>query len=311
MDFGIAGVLSGAGIGSLIGGCTNQLAITMLFKPYKPITLFGIQLPLTPGMIPRRRTALAQDIGAMVSEHLLTGKEFTERLQDPILKEHLESVFRDLLDGVYDKPLKDITSEMTNRKWDHVSDDICNHLEVFLKTLPENEEFRQALKALAGKPVPDTLLSKISKGTVLPFGSAALLAAAIPVLLENILYHGLMYYLKDEKSMASFMAYMRPLVKERFGSITPSQYLDEDTPAKLARVLADKAIQWFCDNADMLIEKLDIQKMVEDKINSISDRELHDMVHGTTQKELRAITLLGFILGAAVGALNPVLLSLF
>jgi uncharacterized membrane protein YheB (UPF0754 family) len=311
MDFSIISILTGAGIGSFIGGCTNQLAITMLFKPYKPITLFGFHMPLTPGMVPRRRTALAQDIGAMVSEHLLTGKEFTERLQDPLLTEHLEAVFRDLLRTAYVKPLKEIISEMTDDSWDHFSYEVCDRIEAFLKNLPENEEFRQALKSLSGKPIPDSLLSKISSGLLLPFGSAAMLAAIIPVLMKNILYYGLMHFLRDEKSMASFMAYIRPLVKERIGDITPSQYLDKDTPDRLARMLTDKSLQWFCDNADTLIEKLDIQKMVEDKINSISDRELHDMVHGTTKKELRAITLLGFLLGAGVGALNPVLLSLF
>lgn len=36
-------------VGAVIGGFTNLLAIRMLFRPYKPIYMFGKQLPLTPG----------------------------------------------------------------------------------------------------------------------------------------------------------------------------------------------------------------------------------------------------------------------
>lgn len=42
-------------VGAVIGGFTNLLAIRMLFRPYKPIHIYGKQLPLTPGLIPSGR----------------------------------------------------------------------------------------------------------------------------------------------------------------------------------------------------------------------------------------------------------------
>ena len=57
--------------GALIGYMTNWLAIRMLFRPLRAHYLFGIHIPLTPGIIPRRRTELAESIGRMVATDLL------------------------------------------------------------------------------------------------------------------------------------------------------------------------------------------------------------------------------------------------
>ncbi|MFY0779826.1 DUF445 family protein [Peribacillus simplex] len=59
-------------VGAVIGGFTNLLAIRMLFRPYKPIYLFGKQLPLTPGLIPKRQDELAKQLGKLVVDHLIT-----------------------------------------------------------------------------------------------------------------------------------------------------------------------------------------------------------------------------------------------
>ncbi|MGM0876864.1 MAG: DUF445 domain-containing protein [Bacillota bacterium] len=59
-------------VGAVIGGITNHLAIKMLFHPYKPIYLFGKRVPFTPGLIPKRRQDVANQMGKVVVEHLLT-----------------------------------------------------------------------------------------------------------------------------------------------------------------------------------------------------------------------------------------------
>ena len=61
--------------GAVIGYFTNDLAITMLFRPYKPIYIGKRQLPLTPGLIPRNQERLAQRIADTIMGSLLTPKE--------------------------------------------------------------------------------------------------------------------------------------------------------------------------------------------------------------------------------------------
>ncbi len=62
-------------LGAFIGYLTNKVAIKMLFRPLKPWFLFGVKVPMTPGVIPSKRHDLAINIGEMVGEHLLTSKE--------------------------------------------------------------------------------------------------------------------------------------------------------------------------------------------------------------------------------------------
>lgn len=70
-------------IGAAIGGVTNSLAIKMLFRPYNPVYLWGKRLPFTPGLIPKRRDELANQMGKMVVEHLLTPESIRGKISHP------------------------------------------------------------------------------------------------------------------------------------------------------------------------------------------------------------------------------------
>ncbi|TDL80791.1 DUF445 family protein [Peribacillus frigoritolerans] len=69
---GLTLILFMIAIGAVIGGITNHLAIKMLFKPHNAKYLFGMKIPFTPGLIPKRRVELADQMGKMVVGHLLT-----------------------------------------------------------------------------------------------------------------------------------------------------------------------------------------------------------------------------------------------
>ncbi|COD96314.1 Predicted membrane protein [Streptococcus pneumoniae] len=73
-------MLTTAGLGAIIGGFTNHLAIKMLFRPHRPIYIGKFQVPFTPGLIPKRRDELAVQLGKMVVEHLLTPEGIGKKL---------------------------------------------------------------------------------------------------------------------------------------------------------------------------------------------------------------------------------------
>ena len=77
---GFLTILLMAGIGALIGGVTNFLAIKMLFRPYNPIYVLGRRLPFTPGLIPKRRDELAEQMGKTVVQHLLTAESIQKKM---------------------------------------------------------------------------------------------------------------------------------------------------------------------------------------------------------------------------------------
>ncbi len=80
--------------GGIIGYFTNDIAINMLFRPYRAYYLFGRKLPFTPGLIPANQERLAKRIADTIMGSLLTPEELqnlarrlleTERMQGAIL----------------------------------------------------------------------------------------------------------------------------------------------------------------------------------------------------------------------------------
>jgi uncharacterized membrane protein YheB (UPF0754 family) len=81
-------------LGGIIGYFTNDIAIKMLFRPYRAIYVLKRKVPFTPGLIPRNQERLAKNISKTIMGSLLTPEELqklakrllaTERVQGAIL----------------------------------------------------------------------------------------------------------------------------------------------------------------------------------------------------------------------------------
>ncbi len=92
-------------LGALIGYVTNYIAIRMLFRPLRPWHLFGLRLPLTPGIIPAKRGELAQRMGEMVGTHLLTAADVRQALVRPAFHRELKGTVNDKLTSFLDRDL--------------------------------------------------------------------------------------------------------------------------------------------------------------------------------------------------------------
>ncbi len=97
-------------IGALIGGVTNSLAIKMLFRPYKAYYIGRFKVPFTPGLIPKRREELAEQLGNMVVDHLIT----PESLQKKVLNEEFQ---RDVIEWIKEETAPVFQSEKTVNEW--------------------------------------------------------------------------------------------------------------------------------------------------------------------------------------------------
>lgn len=84
--------------GGIIGYFTNDLAIKMLFRPYRPIFLFGRQLPFTPGLIPSNQSRLAKRIADTIMGSLLTPEELQRLAKRLLQTERMQGAIRWLLD---------------------------------------------------------------------------------------------------------------------------------------------------------------------------------------------------------------------
>jgi len=67
-------IAASAAVASAIGGVTNYLAIRMLFHPRRELRVLGRRIPFTPGLIPKRQPEIADALGLVVGEYLVTSE---------------------------------------------------------------------------------------------------------------------------------------------------------------------------------------------------------------------------------------------
>ncbi|MFV0437324.1 MAG: DUF445 family protein [Desulfopila sp.] len=92
-------------VGAFIGYVTNRIAIRMLFRPLKPWHLFGCRIPMTPGVIPSQRHRLADNMGEVVGEQLLTSEEIGAALQSAKFQQHLLNVIAERVGAILHRDL--------------------------------------------------------------------------------------------------------------------------------------------------------------------------------------------------------------
>ena len=68
-------------IAALVGWFTNFIAVKMLFHPKKPINILGVYK--LQGVFPKNQQEVAEKIGKMVAEELLSSKDLKEKLNNP------------------------------------------------------------------------------------------------------------------------------------------------------------------------------------------------------------------------------------
>ncbi|AZK48111.1 DUF445 family protein [Paenibacillus lentus] len=74
-------------VAAFVGGVTNHFAIKMLFHPRNPVMIGKRRVPFTPGLIPKRREDIAESLGTVVADYLVTA----EGLQEMVLRPEFRS----------------------------------------------------------------------------------------------------------------------------------------------------------------------------------------------------------------------------
>lgn len=85
-------ILMNVGVAAFVGGITNHFAIKMLFHPREEIRILGWKLPFTPGLIPKRKEEIAESLGNVVSDYLVTSEGLQEMIRKPLFRTRAEDV---------------------------------------------------------------------------------------------------------------------------------------------------------------------------------------------------------------------------
>lgn len=89
-------VLASAFVGGIIGYSTNWLAIKMLFRPLTEKYIGRWRVPFTPGLIPKKRDALAKSLGGTVADYLVTTDTLVAAFEHPEFTESLENLINEV-----------------------------------------------------------------------------------------------------------------------------------------------------------------------------------------------------------------------
>ena len=281
-------------IGAVIGYFTNMIAVKMLFFPHEAKYIFGHQIPLTPGAIPKGKARLAKSAGILVQNELFTREDISGRL----LTEEVEKPLIDKVMSILDENIKDTGAIMagSEEKFDRIE-------ESFIELL--SFKITDAVKRM---DIP---------GTVKQEGKA--------MLLDHVLESRVLSLLVSDKMIDKVMntvgekmeEYIDARGPEMVREITNSRIHDlgERTPLyvlelagydpEYVRKKITEAYRESVVNAvNSALRRIDVAKVVEDKINSMSVEELEKGVLTVMKTELNMIVSLGALIGLVIGSIN-------
>lgn len=317
-------------VGSIIGYTTNWLAIKMLFKPYSVKYIGPFKIPFTPGVIPRERQRIAKSLGQAVGGQLLseevilgelTGTSVSQQLKDYILndllagdltidqvvtalagqEEEKEALYaglsRFLTDRLFDKEGKSRVSHLVETHQEDISAGILTYL--------QKEETKEALSTV----IQDLLSEKLG-------GMAAMFVQGDQV------YGMFLDYMEVKLEKAETQAQLAQVVGQVAGSVLTKDMVEGEVraglhslakesielsdPAKLAieKAIESAYIHFVKNHLPAFIKELNVSSIVENQINTFSVQEVEKLIFNIVDKELKAITWFGALLGFIMGWLT-------
>jgi len=128
-------------IGGIIGYFTNDLAIKMLFRPYRPIYIGKRRLPFTPGLIPSNQGRLAKRVADTIMGSLLTPQEL-QNLARKLLETHRIQAAINWLLSLAMNQLQGANEQKASRILAHILHDLIGEsLPRVIKAFARREDF--------------------------------------------------------------------------------------------------------------------------------------------------------------------------
>ncbi|NEQ40357.1 MAG: DUF445 domain-containing protein [Okeania sp. SIO3I5] len=130
--------------GGIIGYFTNDIAIKMLFRPYRPYYIFRRKLPFTPGLIPANQERLAKRVADTIMGSLLTPSELQNLARRLLQTERIEAAILWLLRMSLEQLKLNTNTKSTKILASILRDLLGESLPRLLKVWAKREDFLEA-----------------------------------------------------------------------------------------------------------------------------------------------------------------------
>ncbi|MBQ7152591.1 MAG: DUF445 family protein [Clostridia bacterium] len=290
--------ISGPLIGAAIGWLTNYLAVKMLFHPYKPWHIGKLKIPLTPGIIPKRRHHLARAIGDAVQGTLLTQEDLRSEFID---KGGIR--LREWMSGI---TVGDMMEEKDRK--------------VLLDAL-EGLIFDKLVQASYNQELNDFLEEKVHQAIKKRMGNNPLRVFINENMVHNMMKGQLTVTLTETEAVTADGTIRVNLVRQYIRN-TLEQLADKDLNSLLlreeqadapepgdsqlqVRKAWDRTIDKVLEGAaGFMLDRLNVSKIIEEKIDAMPMEDLEKLILSVMKKELSAIVNLGALIGFVIGLVN-------
>ncbi|MDR0817784.1 MAG: DUF445 family protein [Clostridiales Family XIII bacterium] len=313
--------LSGPVIGAVIGYITNYVAIRMLFRPLEPVYIRGRRLPFTPGIVPRRKDALAVILGKAVVDRFFGSDDLEEIFTSGYLSRAFAEGIADALTS--DSSIKELSlrgreqpepqprtkdeadnSAATSRGGEslggespgqtgvlyRLKEELCVHILAAALKVDAAQLIAGEVSEIIKKNTQGQLIKKLSDGLMkqiqIPLSEKIegyILNDARPVVMALI----------DEE----FEALTVEPVRDITGALFPDR---EELTVSIARIYTG----FMQTHVRAIVSTIDVESQITDKIKEMDPIEVEALVLSVVKKELRYVVWLGALLGLIIGAIN-------
>lgn len=278
-------------IGALIGYLTNWIAVKMMFRPRKAIIIGKFRLPFTPGIIPKNRENIAYAISSTITNNLLTEQDLRNTLLSKEMKEKIiASIKRNITDN------KESVGKSIERT---LGKDNLASLSIVASNKISDAVYQAILKKQIGtvlsEQIEQAVKEKIGGSIFSIFGGRKIINS----IKQNIEIKINEYIVENGETKIHEMVdseineFLNKNVSE---VIRPNNELN-DVILKIYENIVIKKLP-------SILSKINVQKIIEDKINHMDMVELENLILKVMKKELNAIVNLGAIIGLILGMIN-------
>lgn len=287
--FTILHYVSGPVLGALIGAFTNFLAIKMLFRPLKPVKIGKLQLPFTPGVIPRHQEPLAVALSNTVYNNFFSNADIEGIFMSDEMAESFAGGIYDRLEGF---KLSDITGDIPEEDRAKVKDALYKKIhELVLDTDIESIVTVEARKLIDYR-IRVNGLSKFLMSDKVTENLAQYIGKAVS---EHVREHDteILYPILTEQGES--------LEQKSFAEIAASLGADRE----MAVAMIKRGYLGFMKDAKSTIaETFHIKEFIYNKMMELDPADIERIVNEAIKKEMNYLVYLGGLLGFLIGIIN-------
>lgn len=285
-------------VGGVIGYFTNDLAIKMLFRPRKPLFLFGWQLPMTPGMIPKNKARLAAGIAAMVSRKLMSVDVLAGALLSDSMVERVRQKVHGLIASYQadDRPLREALASLLGAEAvRRAESEALGAIDAKVAEKMTDPD----LAATISQKIMEAVMERLSSNPLLSLG-ASIFSGSIESMVSEMVSKMLrekgvpmvsqMIHAEEEKLLS------RPVSQLLKGRQRMLESIEKGAVEAYRRVVTQKLPE--------LLEAIDVSKIVEQRVMGMDTVEMERMILDICERELRAVVWIGALLGTVIGGVN-------